>query len=136
MPGAQARSVRPGDAVSIVTYGVGVHWAMEEATYWAERGVEIEILDLRTLVPWDREAVMESVSRTHRVLVLHEAPRTGGFGGEIAAQVTETVFKQLDAPPIRLGGADLPIAFSSSIENEIYSARSRLRSGLKNLLEY
>uniref|UniRef100_UPI000A85956A transketolase C-terminal domain-containing protein n=1 Tax=Rhodothermus marinus TaxID=29549 RepID=UPI000A85956A len=80
MPLGKARVARAGTDATIVTYGVGVHWALEEAAWWAERGVSLEVIDLRTLIPWDREAVLASVQKTNRLLVLHEATRTAGFG--------------------------------------------------------
>ncbi len=136
VPLGQASVVREGVDATIVTYGVGVHWAVEAAENWEKRGRKLEVIDLRTLIPWDRETVLTSVKKTNRVLVLHEATRTGGFGGEIASQIAELVFEHLDAPPKRLGGADLPIAFSKSIEDEIYSAKSRLDGGIEELLSY
>ncbi|MEM6288836.1 MAG: transketolase C-terminal domain-containing protein, partial [Bacteroidota bacterium] len=80
--------------------------------------------------------VLASVRKTGRVLVLHEAARTGGFGGEVAAEIAEAAFGYLDAPPTRLGGADLPIAFSKAIEDEVYSAKARLGAALDRLLAY
>jgi len=136
VPLGQANVVREGVDATIVTYGVGVHWAVEAAENWEKRGRKLEVIDLRTLIPWDRETVLTSVKKTNRVLVLHEAARTGGFGGEIASQIAELVFEYLDAPPKRLGGADLPIAFSKSIEDDIYSAKGRLDGGIEELLSY
>ncbi|MBT6424737.1 MAG: dehydrogenase [Bacteroidetes Order II. Incertae sedis bacterium] len=136
IPLGQASVVREGEALSLVTYGVGVHWAMEEATFWASKGVEIEVIDLRTLIPWDRETVLKSVAKTNRVMVVHEAPRTGGFGGEIAAEITESAFEYLDAPPIRLGAEDFPVPFSKSIEDDIYSAQSRIRVAIEKIMAF
>jgi len=136
IPLETANVVREGESATIVTWGVGVHWALEVADLYADRGASLEIIDLRTLVPWDRETVLNSVRKTNRLLVLHEASKTGGFGGEIASQVSESVFRHLDAPPFRVGGADLPIAFSKSIEDAIYSAKSRLESSIEDLLAY
>jgi len=113
-----------------------VHWALEEAEKRAEEGVEIEVVDLRSLVPWDREAVRSSLVRTNRLLVLHEAARTSGFGAEVAARIVEECFEELDAPPVRVGGADMPIPFSVSLESEIYAARGRLADALDRLLAY
>jgi 2-oxoisovalerate dehydrogenase E1 component len=114
---------------------VGVGWALEAAEQLAAEGVELEVVDLRTLLPWDRETVMSSVRRTGRVLVLHEAPSTGGFGGEIASSISQECFEWLDAPVSRLGGLDMPIPFSRALE-EIYSPRSRVLSTLRTLLAY
>ena len=136
VPIGKARCAREGTDITIVSWGVGVHWAVEAAEEWSTRGVEIEVIDLRTLVPWDREAVLASVRKTSRLIILHEASRTGGFGGEIAAEVTEMAFEHLDAPPMRIGGADLPIAFSKAIEEEVYSARARLDTAIAEGVAY
>jgi 2-oxoisovalerate dehydrogenase E1 component len=132
----KASVVREGKDITLVTYGIGVIWAQEEALYWQDKGIDIEIVDLRTLIPWDRETVIESVKKTNRVVVLHEAPKTGGFGAEISAQISESVFEHLEAPPVRLGGAEMPIPFSKQIEDEVYSAQSRLRHSLEALMAY
>ena len=131
-----ADTARAGRDLTIVTWGVGRSWALAAAEAWAARGVEIEVVDLRTLVPWDRETVLASVRRTGRLIVLHEAPRTGGFGAEIAAEIAEAAFGDLDAPPVRLGGADLPIAFSKAIEERIYSAKARLDAAIERVAGY
>jgi len=135
-PLGTAATVRAGEHLTLVTWGVGVVWAMEVAGSWAERGVEIEVVDLRTLVPWDRETVRASLARTSRLLVLHEAARTAGFGGEVVAQITEECFHQLDAPPVRVAAEDLPIPFSKDLEAEIYSARARLDGAIERVMAY
>jgi 2-oxoisovalerate dehydrogenase E1 component len=132
----KARVAREGRHLTVVTWGIGVLWAMEEAEYQETRGVSIEVIDLRTLVPWDRECVLRSLSKTSRLLVLHEAPRTGGFGAEIAAQVAEEAFGDLDAPPLRVAGEDMPVPFASNLEKEIYSAQARLRDAVERILGY
>ena len=131
-----ARLAREGRDATVVTWGIGVMWAETAAEKWAERGVEIEVIDLRTLVPWDRAAVQRSVEKTGRLLVLHEAQRTAGFGAEVAAELAETAFEHLDAPPVRVASADWPIAFSKQIESELYSAEARLDGALERLLAY
>jgi 2-oxoisovalerate dehydrogenase E1 component len=119
----------------VVTYGVGVLWALEAAGRLAAKGREIEVVDLRTLMPWDREMVLESARKTGRVLVLHEAPLTGGFGGELAAVIGREAFESLDAPVARLGGLDIPIPFSKALE-AIFSPQARLDQALEELLSY
>ncbi len=136
IPLGEARTVREGRDLTLVTWGVGVSWAERVAETFAARGAEIEILDLRTLVPYDRAAVLESVGKTGRLVVLHEAARTGGFGSEVASEVAEAAFTLLDAPPARVGGADLPIAFSKQIEAEVYSARARLEAAIERTLAF
>ena len=127
--------VREGRDATLVTYGVGVPWALEAAALLAERGRQVEVIDLRTLVPWDRETVLASVRKTGRVLVLHEAPTTGGFGGELAAAIGQDAFEWLDAPVVRLGALDTPIPFSKALE-EVFSPKGRLLAALEALLSY
>lgn len=135
-PIGRAAVVREGEDLTVVTWGVGVQWALAVAEAQAEQDVRVEVIDLRTLVPWDRETVLGSVRKTNRLLVLHEAARTGGFGAEVAAEVAEAAFGHLDAPPVRVGGADLPIPFSKQIEAEVYSARARLDAAVARVLAY
>ncbi len=132
----EASVVRPGTDLTLVTWGVGVRWALDEAAHWEEQGVEIEIVDLRTLVPWDRATVLRSVEKTGRLLVLHEAQRTAGFGAEVAAQLVEEGFEHLDAPPVRIASEDLPVPFSKGLEQTIYSASGKLRAGVERVLSY
>jgi 2-oxoisovalerate dehydrogenase E1 component len=135
VPIGRARLAREGRHATVVTYGVGVPWALEAATELAREGHEIEVIDLRSLLPWDRERVFDSVQKTSRVLVLHEAPLTGGFGGELAAAIGEEMFDWLDAPVMRLGGLDMPVPFSKALE-EIYMPKRRLIPALQQLLAY
>ncbi|ARA91752.1 dehydrogenase [Rhodothermaceae bacterium RA] len=132
----RAAVVRPGRHATLVTYGLGVHWALEEAAYWHEQGVELEVIDLRTLVPWDRATVLGSIEKTSRLLVLHEAVRTAGFGAEVAASVAEEAFTLLDAPPVRVAAEDFPVPFSEYLEQELHSPRPRLRPALERLLRF
>jgi 2-oxoisovalerate dehydrogenase E1 component len=137
LPLGEAHVARKGADATVVTYGVGVHWALDEAERLAEDdGPQLEVIDLRTLVPWDRAAVLRSLEKTNRLLVLHEAPRTGGFGAELAAEVAEEGFTLLDAPPARVGAEDLPVPFSKNLEDEIYSAQSKLHGALDRLLAF
>jgi 2-oxoisovalerate dehydrogenase E1 component len=136
-PLGSARIAREGTDATIVTYGVGVHWALEAARAEADRGgASVEVIDLRTLVPWDRETVLASVKKTSRVIVLHEASLTGGFGGELCATIAEEAFTFLDAPPMRVASLDTPIPFSTQLERDIYSGKSRLRKALEELLGF
>ncbi|MEO8501981.1 MAG: transketolase C-terminal domain-containing protein, partial [Vicinamibacteria bacterium] len=134
-PIGAARVARPGEDLTIVTYGVAVHWALDAAHTLEADGFEIEVIDLRTLLPWDRETVLASVRRTARALVLHEAPLTGGFGAEVAATIAQEAFDDLDAPVTRLGGCDTPIPFAEALE-EMLSAIPDLLPTLRRLLEY
>ena len=135
LPLGRAGVVRAGRDATIVTYSVGVGWALEAAARLAARGREIEVVDLRTLLPWDVESVVGSVRRTGRCLVLHEAPLVGGFGGEVAATVGREAFEWLDAPVERLAALDTPIPFSKALE-EVFSPRGKLLPRLEALLAY
>jgi len=135
LPLGQARVAREGTDATIVTYSVGVSWALDAAERLAEDGRKVEVIDLRTLLPWDRETVLRSVRKTGRALVLHEAPTTGGFGGEVAAVIGSEAFDALDAPVSRLGALDMPVPFSKALE-EVFSPRARLLPALRALLAY
>lgn len=136
IPLGKAKVVREGRDLTLVTYGIGVMWAEEEAAFWATQGREIEVVDLRTLKPWDRATCLASVEKTNRLVVLHEAWRTGGVGAEVTAELCEAAFEQLDAPPVRLGALDTPIAFSKEIEMPVFSAKARLRDAIERTLAY
>jgi len=135
VPIGPARLARPGRDATVVTWSVGVTWALQAAAALATDGREVEVIDLRTLLPWDRETVLASVRRTGRALVLHEASLTGGFGAEVAATISRDAFEWLDAPVERLGGLDTPIPFSKALE-ETFSPRGRLVPALRALLAY
>ena len=135
LPLGRAHVARPGTDATIVTYGVGVVWALDAAKALAVEGREIEVIDLRTLLPWDKATVLASVKKTSRALVLHEAPLTGGFGGEVAATIGEEAFAWLDAPVTRLGSLDTPIPFAKILE-EHFMPRTRLLPALRELLAY
>ena len=135
VPLGRARIVREGVDATIVTWGVGLVWALDAAEELTKSGRAIEVIDLRSLQPWDRGAVLESVKKTGRALVLHEAPVTGGFGGEVAAVIAQEAFSWLDAPVARVGGLDIPIPFSRELE-AIFSPKGRLTAALEDLLAY
>ena len=135
-PLGRGRIARPGRDATVVTYGAGVAWAVDAAdALAAEGGGEVEVVDLRSLRPWDRDLVLDSVERTSRALVLHEAPLTGGFGAEIAATIGTEAFMHLDAPVARVGGLDTPIPFAPPLES-VWSAEPRLIPALRALLAY
>jgi 2-oxoisovalerate dehydrogenase E1 component len=136
VPIGAARIARPGTAATVVTYGAGVGWAVTAADALAAEGVgEVEVIDLRSLRPWDRDTVLDSVRRTSRVLVLHEAGLTGGLGAEIAATIADEAFMDLDAPVRRVGGLDTPIPFAPTLE-AVWSADGRLMPALRELLAF
>jgi len=134
-PIGRARRAREGTDLTIITYGIGVHWAMDAATTLAEERREIEVIDLRTLLPWDREAVFDSVRKTGRALVLHEDTLTGGFGGELAASIGTHCFEWLDAPVERLGALDTPVPFAPALEAE-FLPKAKLVDAIRSILAY
>ncbi len=136
IPFGKARLAREGTAATIVSWGGGVSWALEAAEQWAAEGYDLEVVDLRTLAPWDAETALASVRKTNRALVLHEAPLQGGFGGEVASCIAREAFGYLDAPPARVGAESTPIPFSAGIEKNLYSARAKLNEALRGLLAY
>lgn len=129
----KARVVQQGSDISIITYGMGVHWA----AYYAGNHPDIsfDILDLRTLLPLDYDAIQASVQRTGKVLLLHEDTMTGGIGGEIGAWIAENCFQDLDAPIVRCAGLDTPIPFAIELEQN-FMANSRLDECVRKLLSY
>ncbi|HEY4411045.1 MAG TPA: dehydrogenase E1 component subunit alpha/beta [Acidimicrobiia bacterium] len=136
VPFGSARVARPGRDATVVTYGIGVRWALEAAGILADGDAgDVEVIDLRSLRPWDEATVLASVDRTGRALVLHEAPQTGGFGAELAAVIAERAFAHLDAPVMRVGSTDTPVPFSKRLE-ALHSARGRLLPALRSLLAY
>ena len=135
-PIGKARTHREGDDVSVITWGAMVYTADEAAKQLEEDGVSVEVIDLRTVMPWDKEAVLESVRKTSKVLVLHEDNRTGGFGGEIAATIAEEAFEDLDAPVRRLAAPDCPVPFSPVLEKAFIPQVEDVVKGLRALAEY
>ena len=116
VPIGKARIAREGRDLSIITYGAMVWVALEAAGKLAEEAIEVEVVDLRTLLPLDRKTVCESAKKTSKVLLLHEDTRTGGMAGELAATLTETVWDDLDGPIVRVTAPDTPVPFSPPLE--------------------
>src|SRR3954469_10615307 len=135
-PIGKARIHREGEDVSVITWGAMVFTADEAAKQLAAEDVSVEIVDLRTVIPWDREAVLESVRKTSKVLVLHEDTRTGGFGAEIAATIAEEAFEALDAPLKRIAAPDAPVPFSPPLEKAYIPQVEGVVKGLKELAAY
>jgi pyruvate/2-oxoglutarate/acetoin dehydrogenase E1 component len=119
VPLGKADVKRQGSDLTIVTWSREVLFALEAATQLAAEGVDAEVIDLRTLVPLDRETILASVRKTRRLLVVHEAIKRGGYGGEIAALVAEEAFDDLDAPPRRLAGVETPIPYAAHLERGV-----------------
>lgn len=112
----KARIVRPGRHATVVSYGATVSTSLQAAQQLAGEGIEVEVIDLRSIQPWDRATVLESLSRTHRMVVVHEAVRDFGVGAEIVATVMEDGFDELDAPVLRVGAPFMPAPFATSLE--------------------
>jgi len=118
--------------VSIITYGMGVHWAQKVVD---DLGIDAEILDLRSLVPLDYDAIETTVKKTGKVIILHEDSLFGGLGGEIAAHITEHLFEHLDGPVMRSASLDTPIPFAIPLEQD-YLPVDRFKVKLEKLLQY
>jgi 2-oxoisovalerate dehydrogenase E1 component len=137
LPWGVARTVREGTDLTVVTWGALVKKSLDGAEWMRrEHGVSVEVIDLRTMVPLDMETVIESVRKTGKVLVAHEDVLTGGFGAEVAAQITDEAFEHLDAPVRRLGGADSPIPYNWILEAEILPQERHVQRALLELAEY
>ena len=135
-PFGKARIHRQGEDVSVITWGAMVHTADEAAKQLEGEDISVEIVDLRTLIPWDKQAVLASVSKTSKVVVLHEDTHTGGFGGEIAATIAEEAFENLDAPIVRIAAPDTPVPFSPPLEKAFIPQVDDVVAGLRELAEY
>lgn len=133
IPFGKARLVREGSDLTIVTYGLGVHWAMEILEKHPE--IKADLIDLRTLVPLDREAIINSVLRTGKAIVLHEDTLTGGIGGELASIINENCFENLDAPVVRVGSLDTPVPMNADLEWN-FLPKARFEEQLLALFNY
>ena len=133
IPIGKAAWAAQGDDISIITYGAGVHWALAYAAQHPE--ISIGILDLRTLLPLDYDAIKEAVQKTGKVLLLHEDTLIGGLGGEVSAWITEHCFSDLDAPIIRCASLDTPVPFAIPLEEQ-FSAKSRMGECVERLMRY
>jgi 2-oxoisovalerate dehydrogenase E1 component beta subunit len=136
VPIGQAKVVRQGTDLTIVTYGAMVWVALEAAAALAEEGASVEVVDLRTLLPLDRESVCESVRKTSKVLLLHEDTRTGGMAGELAATIGESVFEHLDAPIVRVTAPDTPVPYSPPLEDAFLPNAEKVIAKARWLFRY
>jgi 2-oxoisovalerate dehydrogenase E1 component beta subunit len=136
VPLGQADVKRAGSDVTVVTYGVGVHLALEAAERVHTEGISVEVLDLRTLAPLDRDAIGRSVRKTNKVLIVHEDNKTGGVGAEIAAIIAEEHFEQLDGPILRVAAADTHIPYAPSLEETVIPNVEDVVAALRRLGAY
>jgi 2-oxoisovalerate dehydrogenase E1 component beta subunit len=136
VPIGKAAVRREGTDLSIITFGAMVYTALEAAKTLAEQGIQAEVIDLRSLAPLDRDAILESVAKTSRVLLLHEATLTGGIGGELAAIIGEHAFEYLDAPIMRVASLDSPVPYAPTLEAAFLPSAAKVVQAAKKLVEY
>ncbi|MEO6271454.1 MAG: alpha-ketoacid dehydrogenase subunit beta [Lautropia sp.] len=135
IPIGKARIARAGKDLTLVTWSATVHVALEAAAELAQAGVEVEVIDLRTLWPWDKAAVLDSVKRTGRLMVAHEAVSVAGFGAEVVSTVCESAFDSLRAPPERVAAPRIHIGYAPSLENEVRVTPQRLIAATNRLMK-
>jgi 2-oxoisovalerate dehydrogenase E1 component beta subunit len=136
VPLGKADLKRQGSDLSIITYGIGVHLALEASERLASEGIDVEILDLRTLLPLDTEAIKETVAHTSKVLIVHEDNKTGGIGAEVAALIAEESFQELDGPIMRLAAADTHVPYAPALEEAILPNADDVLAAARRLAEY
>jgi 2-oxoisovalerate dehydrogenase E1 component beta subunit len=135
-PIGRVRVVRAGTALSLFSYGWMLHKCLEAVEAVATEGVDAELIDLRSLVPLDREAILASVRKTGKALVVHEATRTGGVGGEIAALIAEEAFDALDGPVMRLASEDTPVPHNPVLEAAFQPSVEEIAAAIRRLAAY
>ncbi len=135
-PIGEARVARAGEDLSIITYGAMVQASLEAAEMASRDGISVEVLDLRTLLPMDRGRILESVRKTGRALIVHEATKTGGPGGEIAALIAEHAFLDLDAPIVRVAPPDTPVPYSPPLEEFFLPNPTKIAEAIRALAAY
>jgi 2-oxoisovalerate dehydrogenase E1 component beta subunit len=136
VPIGKARVARAGKDVSIITYAATVWKSLEAAELLAAEGIDVEVIDLRTLLPMDDEAIVATVKKTNRVLIVHEDTRTGGIAGEITARINETCFEWLDAPVLRVTAHDVPLPFAPALEDFVLPQVSDIVTAVRRLARY
>lgn len=134
VPLGRAATVRPGSDITLISYGRQVHDAVAAAEQLAQESIEAEVIDLRSLVPLDETAILESVSRTRHAVIVHEAVRRNGFGAELSSLITENLFDELGAPVQRVAGANTPIPFAKVLEDAFVPSREEIGSAVKATL--
>ena len=136
IPFGKAKVVREGSDLTVVTYGATVQRALVAANQAAEQGVEVEVIDLRTLSPWDREAVFASVKKTNRVIVGYEDSLSWGYGAEIAAAIADECFPWLDAPVRRVASTDTFVGYAPSLEDAILPQVDDFKKAYADLMRF
>lgn len=133
LPIGKARVVRSGESLTLVTWSAMVHVAETAAANLAREGIDVELIDLRTLWPWDKACVLESVARTRRLLVVHESVAVGGFGAEVCATVATELFDTLAAAPVRLGSPRVPISYAPTLEDTVRVTAAMIEKAARRL---
>jgi pyruvate/2-oxoglutarate/acetoin dehydrogenase E1 component len=137
VPLGVARVARTGTTLSVITYGATVHEAVKAADGLMADGIDAEVLDLRSLQPYDKAAILATVAKTHRALVVHEASKTNGFGAELAAFIADEAFMELDAPVRRLGAVDAPaMPFNHLLESTYLVDAAKIGAAMRELAEF
>ncbi len=136
VPFGKARVRRAGTDLTLITYGNTTHLSLDAAEKLSEEGYDVEVIDLRSLIPLDEETILESVRKTNKVLVAHEDKVHGGFGGEVSAKITEKAFEYLDAPVKRVGSTFTPVGFNTILERVILPDTARIYNAAKDLILY
>jgi 2-oxoisovalerate dehydrogenase E1 component beta subunit len=136
VPIGKARVAREGSDVSIITYAATVWKSLEAADELEKDGISVEVIDLRSLAPLDDDAIIATVKKTNRVLVVHEDTRTGGIAGEITARINEMAFEWLDAPVLRVTAADVPLPYSPPLEDYVLPQPADIVKAVRRLADY
>ncbi|HEX5503755.1 MAG TPA: alpha-ketoacid dehydrogenase subunit beta [Thermomicrobiales bacterium] len=137
VPLGKARVAREGDDLTVIAYGLMLHYSLQAAEELAKDGISVEVVDLRTLVPLDTATILDSVKKTNKALIVHEDTRTGGFGGELAAVIAEDAFEYLDGPIRRLTGPDVPaMPFNTKLEEAFLPNPERIAQAIRDLAAY
>lgn len=137
LPIGKADVKREGTDVTVISYGLSLHFALEAADKLAREGISAHVLDLRTVRPLDKEAILEATAKTGKVLIVHEDNKTGGIGGEVSALIAEEALFELDAPIVRLGGPDIPaMPYSSPLEKEYMLNARKVEQAMRDLAEF
>jgi 2-oxoisovalerate dehydrogenase E1 component len=137
IPFGKARLRRDGKDLSIITYGTTTHFSLQAAEQLAaEQGIECDVLDLRSLYPLDLNAILKSVEKTGKALVVHEDKITGGFGGELTALINEHAFQSLDAPVMRVGSTFTPVGFAKVLEDAILPNPAKIKAAMETLARW
>ncbi len=136
MPLGKARIAREGTDISVITYGARIWTTLEAAENLEREGLSLEVVDLRTLLPYDEDAVVVSVRKCSKVILLHEDTRTGGMAGELAALIAEKAFEDLDGPIVRVTAPDTPVPFSPPLEEYFLPSAKKVAEAARKLAAY